>query len=200
MSGPLTEGQQRALLDLARSQVDQYVRSGKRLQLAANDPRLDDALRAPGAAFVTLRNRGMLRGCIGTILAHEPLHESVLGNAVQACLDPRFRSRPITPAELNQIDIEISVLSPPCPVDRPEDVVVGRDGAILTLGGCRGLFLPQVPTEQGWDRTEYLRQLGRKAGLDLDAYKDPQAEIETFTAQVFGEKEWSGPQRTRPQE
>lgn len=200
MSESLTEAQHRVLLELARSQVDLHVGSGKRLKLAANDPRLDEALRAPGAAFVTLRNRGTLRGCIGTILAHEPLYESVIGNAVQACLDPRFRSRPITPAELNQIDIEISVLSPPRPVDRPEDVVVGRDGVILTLGGYRGLFLPQVPVEQGWDRVEYLRQLGRKAGLDLDAYKDPHAVIETFTAQVFGEKERTDPQRNRPQE
>lgn len=191
MSEQLTEAQQRVLLELARTQVELFIRSNKRLKVAPNDPRLDDALRAPGAAFVTLQNRGALRGCIGSILAHEPLYRSVVNNAVQACLDPRFQTRPITPAELDSIDIEISVLSSPHPVRSPDEIVVGRDGVILTVGAHRGLFLPQVPGEQGWDRQEYLRQLGRKAGLDFDAYKDPQAVLETFTAQVFGEREFT---------
>jgi uncharacterized protein (TIGR00296 family) len=113
----------------------------------------------------------------------------VIHNAVQACCDPRFVNRPITAEELAAIDIEISVLSPFRRVDRPDEVVVGRDGVLLTLGAHRGLFLPQVPAELGWDREEYLRQLGRKAGLNLDAYLHPDAKLETFTAQVFGEKE-----------
>lgn len=187
MSGPLTDTQQRTLLELARTQVEMLIRSGEQLRLAKDDPRLDDTLRAHGAAFVTLRKGGLLRGCIGSVLPHEPLYENVVHNAVQACHDPRFEGFRIQPGELGQIDIEISVMGPPTPVSGPEDVKVGRDGVILTLGGHRGLFLPQVPVEQGWDRQTYLRQLGRKAGLDTDAYKDPRAILETFTAQVFGE-------------
>ena len=189
MSEALNDIQQRTLLELARTQVELFVRSETRMVVAGDDRRLDAALRAPGAAFVTLRNRGALRGCIGSVTAHEPLYQSVVHNAVQACLDPRFRTRPITPPELDSIDIEISVLSPPRPTRDPREVVVGRDGVILTLGEHRGLFLPQVPTEQGWDREQYLAQLGRKAGLGLDAYKDPRAALETFTAQVFGERQ-----------
>jgi len=187
MSGPLTDTQQRTLLDLARTQVEMLIRSGKLLRVPKDDPRLDDALRAHGAAFVTLRKGGMLRGCIGSVLPHEPLYENIVHNAVQACRDPRFEGFRIQPDELGQVEIEISVLGPPTPVRGPDDVQVGRDGVILTLGGHRGLFLPQVPVEQGWDRQTYLQQLGRKAGLDTDAYKDPRAILETFTAHVFGE-------------
>jgi AmmeMemoRadiSam system protein A len=187
MSVRLTDTQQKTLLDLARAQVELLIRSGERLRVAEGDPRLDDTLRAHGAAFVTLRKGGMLRGCIGSVLPHEPLFENVVHNAEQACRDPRFEGHRIQPDELRQIVIEISVLSRPAPVADPGEVQIGRDGVILTLGGHRGLFLPQVPVEQGWDRQKYLQQLGRKAGLGTEAYRDPHAVLETFTAQVFGE-------------
>jgi AmmeMemoRadiSam system protein A len=189
MNATLTKAQQRTLLELARAQIGQFVRTKGRVNIPPDDPRLDDTLRADGAVFVTLKNRGRLRGCIGTIIAHEPLYESVLDNAVQACQDPRFHMDPITPEELDAVDIEISVLGPLRRVQSPDEVVVGRDGLLLTLGPCRGVFLPQVPGEQGWDREAYLQNIGRKAGVGVDAYKDPRAVLETFTAQVFGERE-----------
>jgi AmmeMemoRadiSam system protein A len=191
MNEALTQTHRSTLLELARTQVEMYIRSGQRLTLANDDARLDDRLRAPGAAFVTLRNRGALRGCIGSVAAHEPLYENVIHNAVQACCDPRFTARPVTSDELANVDLEISVLSAPQRVAGPDDVVVGRDGVILTVGANRGLFLPQVPVEQKWDRDQYLAQLGRKAGLGLDAYRDPAAVLETFTAEVFGEHEYA---------
>jgi AmmeMemoRadiSam system protein A len=188
MNGPLNDKQQRTLLELARAQVESYVRANHLLTIERGDPRIDDTLAADGACFVTLKNRGALRGCIGTIVAHEPLYRSVLSNAVAACTDPRFQRNPITPDELDRIDVEISVLGPLQRVANANEVVVGRDGIILSFGHARGVFLPQVPVEQGWDRQEYLRQIGRKAGLSLDAWKDPGAVLETFTAQVFGER------------
>lgn len=191
MSEALSETQQRALLALARAQLEMYVNSGRRMKVARDDRRLDAVLRSPGAAFVTLRSRGALRGCIGSVTAYEPLWENVVHNTVQACCDPRFAMRPVVPEELPSIDVEISVLSAPRRVDGPDDVVVGRDGVILTVGVNRGLFLPQVPVEQRWDRAEYLAHLGGKAGLGPDAYRDPQAVLETFTAQVFGERDFA---------
>jgi AmmeMemoRadiSam system protein A len=187
MNVPLSESQQRVLLDLARAQVEHVIRVSQRVTVSEQDPRLDDQLRAYGAAFVTLRNRGRLRGCIGSIVAHEPLYCSVLGNAANACKDSRFVRNPIVAAELAEIDIEISVLSPPRRIRSGDEVVVGRDGVILTLGSHRGVFLPQVAQEQGWNRVQYLENLGRKAGAAADAWKDPQAVLEVFTAQVVGE-------------
>lgn len=189
MNSTLTEAQQRTLLELARAQIGEFVRAKGRVNVPPNDPCLDDTLRADGAVFVTLKNRGRLRGCIGTIVAHEPLYRSVLHNAVQACQDPRFPTDAITPEELDAVDIEISVLGPLRRVQSPDEIVVGRDGLLLTLGPFRGVFLPQVPGEQGWDREAYLQNIGRKAGAGVDAYKDSNAVLETFTAQVFGERE-----------
>jgi AmmeMemoRadiSam system protein A len=192
MDSTLTEAQQSTLLELARAQIEEFVRTKGRVNVPPDDPRLDDTLRADRAVFVTIKNRGRLRGCIGTIVAHEPLYQSVLHNAAQACQDPRFHMHAITPEELDAIDIEISVLGPLRRVQSPNEVVVGRDGLLLTLGPCRGVFLPQVPGEQGWDREAYLQNIGRKAGAGVDAYKDPNAVLETFTAQVFGEHERRG--------
>ena len=121
-------------------------------------------------------------------MAVGPLYESIVQNAREACKDHRFVANPITEAEAPALTVEISVLSPTRRVHDLETIVVGRDGLIMARGRNRGVFLPQVPGEQGWDRTQYLTHLCGKAGLPSDAWKDPQTEVSRFTAQVFHEE------------
>ncbi len=135
---------------------------------------------APGACFVTLRSPdGTLRGCIGEMTARRPLIESVRDNAVGSALrDPRFP--PVGPSELDGLRLAISVLTPPRRVASPSAVEVGRHGILVTRGGHRGVFLPEVATEQGWDRETYLSAVCRKAGLPLDAWRHPSTELAVF--------------------
>jgi len=145
-------------------------------------PALTPALQADGAAFVTIHRDGALRGCIGHIEAHEPLWQSVREMATAAASrDDRFE--PIGPAELDRLDVEISVLTPLTPC-RPDEVVVGRDGLIIRAQGRSGLLLPQVPVEHRWDRETFLAETCRKAGLPRDAWKDPATKIFRFTAEI----------------
>jgi AmmeMemoRadiSam system protein A len=138
-------------------------------------------------AFVTLTIGGALRGCIGHVIGVVPLWQAVEENAVAAAFsDPRFP--PLTSEELDQARIEISVLSPLRRVS-PETVVVGRDGVLVASGASRGLLLPQVATEYGWDRETLLDHACRKAGLEPTAWSHPDTRIWTFTAEVFGEEE-----------
>ena len=142
------------------------------------------ALRAPGAAFVTLHHLGRLRGCIGYTEAQTPLFRTVQECAVAAAVeDPRFP--PVTPREAGEVRFEISVLSPLVPVSADE-VSVGVHGLMIRKGRKRGLLLPQVAKENGWDRTTFLTQLCAKAGLPPDAWRRG-AELYSFTAEVFGE-------------
>jgi AmmeMemoRadiSam system protein B/AmmeMemoRadiSam system protein A len=135
-------------------------------------------------AFVTLTKRGNLRGCIGNITGTKPLIATVAEMTRAAALeDPRFR--PIRPEELPDIEFEISVLTPIRRVSNVEEIVVGRDGIIITRGYNRGLLLPQVATEYGWDRETFLEQTCLKAGLPKDAWKDRNTIIEAFSAEVF---------------
>ncbi len=145
---------------------------------------LSGRLAAPGAAFVTLKKKGRLRGCIGYTEAVAPLFKVVQECAVAAATeDPRFP--PVTPAELPSIDLEISVLTPLVPI-RADEVEVGRHGLMVSHLGRRGLLLPQVPVELGWDRETFLDQTCVKAGLPPDAWRRG-ATLEAFTAEVFGE-------------
>lgn len=140
-------------------------------------------LQRPGGAFVTLTERGMLRGCIGLILSDRPVEEVVREMARAAALqDPRFT--PVHPEELPAIDLEVSVLTKPVPVPGPEAIAAGRDGVILRKRGHSAVFLPQVATEQGWDVPTMLMHLSLKAGLDPDAWESG-AKFETFRAQIF---------------
>jgi AmmeMemoRadiSam system protein A len=135
-------------------------------------------------AFTTLHRRGQLRGCIGYVMPLYPLYRTIADTAVAAAFhDPRFI--PVTSGELAELQIEISVLSPLAPI-KPEEVVVGRHGLVVTLGNARGLLLPQVPLEWGWDREKFLSETCRKANLPPDAWKHG-ARLEAFTAEVFGE-------------
>jgi AmmeMemoRadiSam system protein A len=143
-------------------------------------------LREPRGAFTTLHKNGTLRGCIGMLTAVKPLDETVREMARAAALkDPRFA--PVSVEELDSLQLEISVLSPMFAI-APEEVVVGRHGLTISYGGRRGLLLPQVAVEWKWDREKFLAQTCRKAGLAADQWKHG-AQIEGFTAEVFGEKE-----------
>lgn len=180
----LNQAEQEILLGLARETLRLHVREGRRPPAERGDS-LPPILSAPRGAFVTLHKRCRLRGCIGYIQARKPLWETVVENTINAASsDPRFP--PVAAEELKELDIEISVLSPLAKLPGPEAVEVGRHGLYIVKGFYSGLLLPQVPVEQGWDRTAYLENLCLKAGLERDAYRRG-AELYGFTAQVFGE-------------
>jgi AmmeMemoRadiSam system protein A len=145
----------------------------------------DSILKEKRGAFVTLTRDGRLRGCIGYPLPIKPLAAAVAEMAVAAAFDdPRFE--PVRAEELREIRIEISVLSLPVPIDDPRKVIVGRHGIIISKGSRKGLLLPQVPVEYGWDRETFLRHGCLKAGLSPDDWAKG-ARIEVFEAQVFHE-------------
>jgi len=134
--------------------------------------------------FTTLYLHGSLRGCVGYALPVAPLYLAVAETARAAAFeDSRFS--PVTRAEAPELEVSLSVLSPLSPI-RPEDVEVGRHGVVVSLGANRGLLLPQVPVEHGWDRETFLRQTCHKAGLPSDAWRRG-ALLESFTAEVFGD-------------
>lgn len=172
------------LLKLARQTIAQYLQKGKKEFAETENPKF----REKRGVFVTLHRKGDLRGCIGHPLPMMPLYHAVIDNAIaSATEDPRF-SR-VKAEELPEIDIEISILTVPQKVKGHEDVVVGRDGIIISKGFYRGLLLPQVPVEQGWNLEEYISYGCRKAGLPPDEWREGGVEIETFQGVVFGEKE-----------
>jgi len=172
-----------ALLVLARDSILTAFAGEPIPRPTASDPALDE----PSGAFVTLRSRrGMLRGCIGRVESDRPLWETVAGMArASAFDDPRFPA--LDEAELGDVTIEVSVMSPPWRIDNPEDVVPGRHGVMVERGLRRGLFLPQVATEQGWGREVLLDQVCLKAGLPPSAWREPETAIYVFTATVIGE-------------
>ncbi len=146
------------------------------------------SLAGSAGAFVTLRIQGHLRGCIGYIESPEALSEVVRKAAGKAAFhDPRFP--PLTTREFHSIAIEISVLTPPELIADVSMIEIGRDGLIVELGVARGLLLPQVAIEQGWDRLEFVENTCAKAGLPGDAWMDPATQIYAFHAEVFSETE-----------
>jgi len=175
-----TEEQQRALVEIARDAVAEHV-AGRRTEA----PRVSGLPEASGA-FVTLKKRGELRGCIGTLECRAPLPEEVARVAVSAAQeDPRFE--PVRASELNDLDVEVSVLGPLEPID-PFDrdaIEIGRHGLVVEQGWRRGLLLPQVATEWGWDRETFLSQTCVKAGLPHDCWRNG-AKVYRFAADVFG--------------
>lgn len=184
----LTDEEKQTLLRLARDTVEKYVREGDTPRADSGEYKVTEALAVPCGAFVTLHENGRLRGCIGDIFGRKPLADCVIENAVNAAArDPRFM--PVKPAELDKLDIEISVLTPLKKVDSYDDIEIGRHGVLLRKGGARAVFLPQVAPEQGWDIAQTLSHLSMKAGLAPNAWKDPDMGFEVFEAIVFGEKE-----------
>jgi AmmeMemoRadiSam system protein A len=179
---PLSEHAQLELLTSARLCIKAYLESGKKIICASQDPELS----AKSGAFVTLHSAGTLRGCIGMPNSVAPLFETVQQCAISAAtMDPRFP--PVTLAELSEIQIEISVLSPMVPVADLNDIEVGVHGLLVQDEGHRGLLLPQVATEHHWDRETFIRQVFRKAGLPHEPLGEG-AELQRFTAQVFAER------------
>ena len=134
---------------------------------------------------MTLKRQGELRGCIGHLVPARPLYLTVQNVAISAAIADR-RFTPVTREELQDIRIEISVLSPIEPIADVSQIEVGRHGLIIVKGQSQGVLLPQVATEQNWDRNEFLRQICLKAGLPEDAWQEG-AQLYVFTAEVFGE-------------
>jgi AmmeMemoRadiSam system protein A len=142
-------------------------------------------LAEPRGVFTSLYLGGALRGCVGYVLPAHSVYRAVAETARAAALeDTRFNS--VTREEAPMLEIELSILSPPKPI-QAEAVEIGRHGLLISMAGQRGLLLPQVPIEHHWDRVTFLQQTCRKAGLPLDAWQKG-ATIEAFTAEVFGEK------------
>ncbi|MBF0511137.1 MAG: AmmeMemoRadiSam system protein B [Candidatus Omnitrophica bacterium] len=180
----LSKVQKQNLLQIAHQTLETFVKTGRVLDVEVKDERL----KAIEGAFVTLRKHGALRGCIGNIIAQGPLNKTVRDMAVAAASqDPRFN--PVVVDELKEIDIEISVLSVPRLVKDASEIELGRHGVIVSRGSRQGVFLPQVATETGWSKEEFLSELcSQKAGLAKDAWKDARTSLYVFTADVFAEK------------
>lgn len=177
----LSRSDKSTLLKIARTTLEKYLAGD-----AVPEFEVSDNLKKFGAAFVTLTENGQLRGCIGRTTASEPLFKTVENCAIDAAIsDPRFP--PVTRKELGKLHIEISVLSPMQPVKSLDEIEVGRDGLMIFKGSNRGLLLPQVATDYGWDRKTFLEQTSSKAGLNKDAYKDPDAILFKFQAVIFEE-------------
>lgn len=175
----LNSEQRNQLLRIARHSIE-AVLDGRRAEI--DEQQLDELLLRPAGSFVTLKTQqGELRGCIGSILPVAPLCHSVSSSAVSAAFrDPRFY--PLRKEEWPSIRIEISVMGPIARIATFDDIVVGRDGLIITHGRNAGLLLPQVATEHGWDRHTCM-----KAGLPPDSWQASECRIERFSAEVFSE-------------
>ena len=179
----LKQGDQQRLLEIARRAIRSALDGGAYV-LPDNLPK---TLMTGRGAFVTLKKDGELRGCIGRLTSDEPLARVVAQMAVQAAFyDPRFPE--VTRDELDGLSVEISVLTPFQRVTDVGMIEVGRHGLLVARGGRRGLLLPQVPVEQGWDRESFLDNTCRKAGLPNKAWREAGTEIYCFSAQVFGEE------------
>jgi AmmeMemoRadiSam system protein B/AmmeMemoRadiSam system protein A len=181
----LNDAEKKKLLKLARDTINHYLKTGKKPEVKENDPVLNEEM----GAFVTLHKHGDLRGCIGNIAGEGPLYLTVRDMAIQAAFSDR-RFPPVSQREMKDIDIEISALSPLEKIEDPEKIIMGRHGVIVKSGFRSGVYLPQVATETGWTREEFMSSLcAHKAGLPADAWKTGDCEIYIFTAEVFGEKD-----------
>ncbi len=170
------------LLKLARNSVEHAVRTGKMYEVATSS---SNSLNQERGAFVTLTKGGQLRGCVGYTSASKPLNMTVRDTATLAALrDSRFQ--PVNASELGLLDYEISVLSPLRRVVDVRQIKVGQDGLLMKNGVYEGLLLPQVPTEEGWDREKFLEETCAKAGMQTNCWKDENTDIFMFTAVVFG--------------
>jgi hypothetical protein len=176
----LNDDEKRTLCEIARQAIRSRCRAEPMPEVSSDSARLMEK----SGAFVCLHKGDELRGCIGMIEAKAPLLETVKEMAVQAAFsDPRFCS--VQEEELRDLDIEISVLTPLQPIKDPDEIEIGRHGLYIRKGYHSGLLLPQVASERGWGREEFLRWTCRKAGLPDQAWKDPDTELFLFSADVF---------------
>jgi len=177
--------EKRAMLKIARSSIESIFDNSKNIDI---DLAKFPILNSRKGAFVTLTKNQNLRGCIGYIISNLPLFETIKDAAKQAAIgDSRFPK--LTKSEINQIAIEVSILSEPFPMKSYNDIIVGTHGLILSERGRRGLLLPQVPIEHNMNKEEYLSALCQKAGFYSDFWKEKTLDIEMFTANVFSEDE-----------
>jgi AmmeMemoRadiSam system protein A len=178
----LTTTQREALLALARATAARAAAG----EGGAGPGPAPDGLTEPGAAFVTVRVGGELRGCIGTFEAREPLWHTVHEMATAAATrDPRFA--PLAARDLPTLTVDVSVLAPARRIDDPAEIELGRHGLEIRRGSRRGLLLPQVATDHALDRESFLAETCRKAGLPAGAWREVGTEIWAFEAEVFGE-------------
>jgi AmmeMemoRadiSam system protein A len=179
----MNDVQKQTLLKVARDSIEAAINRRPAPKPYSDDPELNKLC----GCFVTLKTGEELRGCIGQFIADRPLIEMVAEMAkASATGDPRFFGNPITAAELPQLDIEISVLSPLKKTDDPLSLRLGVDGIYIKRGFASGCFLPQVATETGWTKEEFLSYCcSHKAGLPPDAWKDRKTEVFLFTAEIF---------------
>lgn len=177
-SSPYTEEERKELINIAKKAITDYVLNKSEPEIEVKNPKF----KTDGAVFVTIKKHGFLRGCIGHIHAIMPLYQSIIKNAVAACSgDPRFS--PMTKEDLKDMEVEISILSPFIHIKDAKNIQVGKHGLYIIKGMHSGLLLPQVATEFGWNREEFLEHVCSKAGLPKDAWKD--AELYTFTAEII---------------
>ncbi len=180
----LTNEEKHTLLKIARSAIACTLENKTLPPLIFRS----EELNRRSGVFVTLRIGEDLRGCIGYIEPLFPLAHATQEVAVKAAMeDPRFM--PVTSPELNRITIEISVLSPLEELIDTETIEIGKHGLVIDAGYRRGLLLPQVATEYGWDRKQFLKQISLKAGLSPDAWKQKEVKLFTFTVEKFDESE-----------
>ncbi len=180
----LNDTQRKRLLRIARESITAYVKDGKRAAFVEPDP----GLNSPMGVFVTLHESGQLRGCIGNMAGHGPLYQTVADMAIEAATgDPRFPA--LRADEIVKVDLEISVLSPMKKVQSHAEITIPGHGVMIRKGYRSGVYLPQVATETGWGKEEFLTSLcAHKAGLGPNAWKDKDTELYVFSAEVFQEK------------
>jgi hypothetical protein len=180
----LTTQEKNELLRIARTTIENYV-AGKKVPEFTP---LTDKLKEKYGVFVTLKKKGELRGCIGYVEGVEPLSKAVTTMAIAASTeDPRFPR--VTSTEVKDITIEITVMTPLKKIININEIQVGKHGIMIQNGYNRGLLLPQVATEEGWDRETFLEHTCWKAGLPENAWKDKNTEIYIFSGTIFNEKE-----------
>lgn len=184
--GPVSKENQKIAHEIVRRALKEAVNAQKETDLPAdlNLGEDSDLFKKEYGVFVTLNEpNGQLRGCIGNIIPVANLMASLWGRAQDAALnDPRFD--PVTPEELEHLEVEISVLTPMTPIHGPEDIVIGKHGVVLRKMGRSAVFLPQVAPEQGWNVEQMLTHLSMKAGLAPQAWRSG-ASFQVFEAQVF---------------
>jgi len=178
----LTKEEREELREIARKAIEARLTSGASVSRGVETA--SRKLKEPRGAFVTLYRKGELRGCIGQIVPRMPLGEAVAAMAQEAAFrDPRFT--PVRPEELDDLKIEISVLTPLQKIDSTDEIEVGKHGIVIVRDRSMGLLLPQVATEYNWDRNEFLEHCCLKAGLPRNTWKDKETEIYIFSADVF---------------
>lgn len=178
----LNKEEKKKLMEIAKLSVTEAVTGERQFLPNVTEERLKENC----GAFVTLKENGQLRGCIGYIQAVKPLFETVKDVAKSAAVND-YRFNPVTQEELGKLEYEISVLTPLKRIKDINEIEVGKHGLVMKRGFDSGLLLPQVATEYNWDRETFLKETCRKAGLAQDAWKDKATEIYTFSAEVFGE-------------